>query len=157
MTEIEEWRPVEGYEGLYEVSNLGRVKSIGYGKERILKPVIDKDGYPMVNLYREGKRKTVRVHRLVGITFIPNPDNLPVINHKNEIKTDSRAENLEWTTVKGNTCYGTGLEHMVQTKIEKGLADSDTCGMVEKGLTKKEYDRVYHRLKYMKDKIKKNR
>lgn len=115
----EEWRDIEGYEGLYEVSNLGRVKSLGNGKstnpnnskERILKQAKDVGGYLRVNLCREGKRKNFKVHRLVAQTFIPNPLNLPQVNHRNEDKTDNRASeqytNLEWISNFDNCNHGT--------------------------------------------------
>ena len=113
MKEI--WRNVVNYEGLYMVSNLGYVKSLGNGnarnpnwqKERILKSGKDKDGYLLVALFKDGKRKTLRVHRLVAQAFIPNPDNLSQVNHINEIKKDNRVENLEWCDAKYNANYGT--------------------------------------------------
>ena len=114
MNEI--WKPVVGYEGLYEVSNLGRVKSLsridsrGHKiKERILSIKPDKDGYSRVYLYKNGKRETKKVHRLVAIVFIPNPNNLPVVTHKIddfEHRSDNRVENLEWCTVEYNNNYG---------------------------------------------------
>ena len=124
----EEWRDVVGYEGLYQVSDQGRVKSlerkvpIGYGertvKERILKPKTDRYGYLIVSLYAGGKRKTLRVHRLVCEAFHENPDNKPQVNHINEIKTDNRASNLEWATARENSNFGTRNERMAKTKSE---------------------------------------
>ena len=113
----EEWRDVVGYEGLYQVSDQGRVKSlerkfpIWHGgeriqKERILKPSIDRYGYLKVNLYAGGKRKTSTVHRLVCQAFHENPDNKPEVNHINENKTDNRACNLVWCTRKQNINHG---------------------------------------------------
>ena len=100
------WKDVPGYSGLYQVSNLGRIKSFmnqyGHG-ERIIKGEITKTGYIQVSL----NHKRFKIHRLVATAFIPNPESLPQINHKNEIKTDNRVENLEWCTAKYNSNYGT--------------------------------------------------
>lgn len=112
------WKQVVGYEGLYEVSNYGRVKSLAktipglfgstiYLKEKIRKNQKYPNGYEYVGLSNNGKVKTHLVHRLVALAFIPNPDNLPEVNHKNEQITDNRVENLEWVTHKENANYGT--------------------------------------------------
>ena len=110
----EEWRDVVGYEGLYQVSDQGRVKSLERKdrlgrtvKERILKPCIDRYGYLQVVLYAGGKTKRLRVHRLVCEAFHENPDNKPQVNHLNEDKTDNRACNLEWSTRRENINHGT--------------------------------------------------
>lgn len=100
----EEWKPVKGYEDLYEVSSYGQVKN---SNGRIKKQTINKKGYAMVHLWKNGKEKTCRVHRLVAQAFIPNPNNLPEINHKSEIKTQNNVENLEWCTSEYNHTYGT--------------------------------------------------
>ena len=109
----EEWRDIEGYEGLYQVSNLGRVKSFNYRGHKgcigILKGTPDKDGYLRVVLFKNG-RKDYRVHQLVAKMFIPNPENLQVINHKDENKQNNTAENLEWCTVAYNNSYGDRLK-----------------------------------------------
>lgn len=107
---MEEWRDIEGYNGIYKISNLGRVKSLKHGKERILKPSSDGDGYLEVSLWKEGVRKIFKVHRLVSKAFIPNFNNNPEVNHKNEIKTDNRCDNLEWCTREYNLNYGTRNE-----------------------------------------------
>lgn len=111
----EEWRDIAGYEGLYQVSNLGNVKSLGNGKarnpnwckEHILKNQLTRYGYLKVPLSKNGKVKNYLVHRLVGKVFIPNPDNLPQVNHKDECKTNNCVDNLEWCTPKYNLNYGT--------------------------------------------------
>ena len=106
----EYWKPVVGYEGLYEVSNLGRVKSLKFGKERILKPQKDTSGYLCVTLCKNNNQCQFKVHRLVAEAFIPNPNNLPQINHKDECKTNNIVSNLEWCDRKYNVNYGTRTE-----------------------------------------------
>lgn len=106
MDEI--WKPVNGYEGLYEVSNIGRVRSLKRKstKGRVLKLQSDKDGYKTVNLSRNNISKVLRVHRLVAMAFIENTDSTKnIINHKNEDKGDNRVENLEWCDSLYNTRY----------------------------------------------------
>lgn len=115
MENKEIWRDIEGYEGLYQVSSEGRVKSLKYGKEKILKGSKNSWGYLLVNLHKEGKQKHYYIHRLVAQAFISNPDNLPEVNHKNEIKTDNRVENLEWCTNQYNINYGTHNKRMAKT------------------------------------------
>ena len=105
------WCDVKGYEGLYQVSNWGNVKSLNYkrtGKEKILRPCKDGNGYLYVVLFENGKYKLYKVHRLVLSTFSPieNSHELQV-NHINECKTDNRLENLEWVTCKENCNHGT--------------------------------------------------
>ena len=110
---MEIWKDIAGYEGLYQVSNLGRVKSLGNNKnskEKILKPFFNRDGYLLVNLCKEGKSKQYRVHRLVAQAFILNPEDKPEVNHKDEDKTNNKVENLEWVTSKENCNYGTSTE-----------------------------------------------
>ena len=116
---MEEWRDVKGFEGLYQVSNLGRVRSLNYlhtGKERVLKQCKNNHGYQQVTLYKDGKVKKGKVHRLVAEAFIPNPDGLPCVNHIDECKTNNIVTNLEWCTVKYNTNYGTGIERMAKVQ-----------------------------------------
>jgi hypothetical protein len=101
----EEWKPIEGFRGKYEVSNIGRVKSNNYHREKrekILKPYTDTGGYYMVNLCFKGVRYPSRVHRLVANTFIPNPENKPYIDHVDTNRTNNRIENLKWCTMKEN-------------------------------------------------------
>ena len=113
---IEVWKDIPEYEGLYQVSNMGRVKSIGYGEERILKPGKLKKGYLQVILFKDGKQKHFQVHRLVALAFIQNPLNLPQVNHKNEDKTDNRVSNLEFCTNLYNVNYGTRNERIIKSK-----------------------------------------
>jgi hypothetical protein len=106
--EIEIWKPIEGYPN-YEVSNFGNVKSLNYnrtGREKLLKLINDKDGYKTCLLCKNNTIKMCKVHRLVAEAFIPNPNNLPQVNHKDENKTNNHVNNLEWCTAKYNTNYG---------------------------------------------------
>lgn len=107
---FEEWKPISGYEDLYQVSNWGRVKSLNYNKtkqEQILKQATNKQGYQQICLFKDGKGKTFQVHRLVTNAFIPNPNNLPQVNHIDEVKTNNHISNLEWCTAEYNTNFGT--------------------------------------------------
>ena len=116
----EEWKDIDGYEGYYQVSNFGRVKSLdryvkdtkrncfNFVKGRIMSPSsADKKHYMEVNLSKNNKVTHYLVHRLVAQAFIPNPNNLPQVNHKDENRENNRADNLEWCTAEYNTNYGT--------------------------------------------------
>lgn len=120
----EVWKDIPGYEGYYQVSNMGRVKSFNYRntkKTSILKQSINQDGYLRLTLKKDYKSKGFLVHRLVGFAFIPNPENKETINHKNEIKTDNRVENLEWMTRAENNNYGTHNERVHKKCREKNV------------------------------------
>nr|DAS34350.1 MAG TPA: homing endonuclease [Caudoviricetes sp.] len=106
----EEWIPIEGYEGYYEISNLGRVYSIR--RNMILKNKISPTGYARVSLSVNGVAKHHAVHRLVANAFIKNPDNKPTVNHINENKLDNRVENLEWATNAEQNVHGTRIERV---------------------------------------------
>lgn len=110
----EEWRPVPGYEGLYEVSNLGRVRSHdrwvlrGFGRKalwkgRILKPRLGSKGHLFVTLYNEDNGSHRSVHRLVAEAFLPNPEALPVARHLDDDKENNRLDNLSWGTFRDNS------------------------------------------------------
>ena len=104
MEEI--WKDVAGYEGKYQVSNQGSIKSLNYrrtGKERLLEPILLNTGYLIVNLHNNNTRKIFTVHRLVAQAFIENPTGRPCIDHINTTKTDNRACNLSWVTPKENS------------------------------------------------------
>lgn len=111
--EGEEWRDIKDFEGWYQVSNRGRVKSLKRSNEpydRILRPVKRDDGYTKVTLFGGRKKgKNLLVHRLVAEAFIPNPDNLPIINHKDENRENNQVENLEWCTYRYNTLYSPSI------------------------------------------------
>ena len=109
--QTEQWKPVEGFED-YAVSNFGRVKSLKYGKEKIMKPKKDRGGYLYIGLRKDGKHKFFKVHRLVAEAFIPNPNNLSQVNHKDENKTNNVVSNIEWCSSKYNNNYGTRNERM---------------------------------------------
>lgn len=108
------WKPVKDYPN-YQISNLGRVKSLNYnrsGEEKILKSCTNDYGYYQVSLSRNGKNKTCKIHRLVAEAFIPNPNNLPQVNHKDEDKNNNTPNNLEWCTAKYNSNYGKRITRM---------------------------------------------
>lgn len=133
----EVWRDIIGYEGRYQVSNLGRVKRLRYeyvdtyksGRhrvkpERIVTASVAKMGYYMVDLHLNGRRKRCYVHRLVAQSFVPNPDNLFYVNHKDENMLNNRADNLEWCTAAYNVSYGTNRVRSVETRRKNGTYEN---------------------------------
>lgn len=114
MEEI--WKDIIGYEGHYQVSNLGNVRSIKFNRIKLLTPYkeIKRYGYLSVYLRLPGSKKIKKVHRLVAEAFIPNPDNLPCVNHIDENKENNCVENLEWCTVEYNLNYGTRIEKFMK-------------------------------------------
>lgn len=111
------WKEIPGFEGQYSVSDTGEIFSHRSGKT--LKEKIDRYGYPCVVLTKHGKPYYRTVHRLVALTFIPNPYNKETVNHINEIKTDNRVQNLQWMTVGENVNYGSRNRKMAMTKSRK--------------------------------------
>lgn len=113
---IEEvWKDIEGYEGHYQVSNMGRVRRI---RTRLLKPGKNFGGYSVVTLCVNAERKNVLVHRLVAKAFVPNPRNVDVVNHLDECPDNNCADNLAWVTLKENTNYGTSQKRHSETLKE---------------------------------------
>lgn len=100
-------KDIKGYEGSYAVTSCGKVYS--YINEKFLEPVCESNGYLRVNLYKDGKMKHYYVHRLVAMAYLPNPENLTEVNHKDENKTNNCLQNLEWCDHKYNINYGTGI------------------------------------------------
>ena len=135
----EVWKDIIGFEGLYQVSNMGRVKTLAKvlntwnggrrSKEQIISPIIQKSGYAHVGLWKNQKRKQVRVHRIVAEAFCNNdiPDSKTQVNHINENKLDNRAENLEWVTPKENTNHGTAIKRRVSKKARRAIFQIDKC------------------------------
>ena len=104
--ENEQWRDIEGYDGMYQVSDLGRVRSRYSGEWRVMKPSKNGNGYLFVDLYKDGKSKNFRIHRLVAQAFIPNDDETKtIINHRNSIRDCNRVDNLEWCDYQYNNTY----------------------------------------------------
>lgn len=135
--EQEIWVPITHYEGYYEISSQLNIRSIarskttkaGYYKPeraRTITQRINNKGYLTVTLSKNGHTRTELVHRLYALTFLPNPQNLPILNHKNGIKLNNRLENLEWTTYRENSihAYKTGL---YKSNERRGRLIIDTC------------------------------
>jgi hypothetical protein len=113
---METWKDIEGYIELYQVSNLGRVKNVH--TSRVLKNILTKDGYYVVDLYKHKKGKKFLVHRLVAEAFIPNPNKKRFVDHINTIRTDNNVNNLRWVTCKENNNNIKTLKNL--SKAKKG-------------------------------------
>lgn len=145
MEEIKEiWKSLDFMEYTdYEVSNWGNVKSLNYRrsrKERILKPNKNNDGYLLVGLSNNGKRKLFTIHQLVALAFIPNPFNLPCINHKDENPLNNHVSNLEWCTHKYNSNYGTRNERI--SEAMKGKGNKPIQQYTKEGIFIREWDSI---------------
>ena len=123
------WKPAGGFEGLYAVSNLGRVKSLKRNTTSggIMKTHINR-GYEYVHLCKDGKHYNAKVHRMVASAFVPNPMGKPEVNHIDEDKTNNCADNLEWVTAKENSRHGTKAERVAQ-KTRKKIVQMDLNGV----------------------------
>ena len=110
---MEIWKPIAGTKGFIEVSNKGRVRSLLRGEPRVLKPQVDNKGYHRIRVTVEREKMSYKVHREIAKAFIPNPNNLPQVNHKDGNKDNNRADNLEWCTRSHNVkhSFDTGLKH----------------------------------------------
>lgn len=124
----EDWKDINGYEGLYQISNLGKVKSLKNNK--ILKENLNE--YKQVKLYKNGDGKYYKVHRLVAIAFINNPYKLECVNHKDEDKYNNNVDNLEWCTKKYNCNYGRRNEIMSKNKSKYKIVQKDKDGKIIK-------------------------
>jgi len=155
IQETEIWKPLKEYEGLYEISNMGNIRSLikkGNTKHQIRKTGVDvSTGYINVMLRKNNIPLTKRVHRLVAEAFIPNPDNKPVVNHKDGNKKNSAASNLEWMTYSENTLHS--LKNGLQKKVfgDKNyitkIKDQDVLKIrefINEGKTNKEIAKIYN-------------
>ena len=157
---MEEWKSIPGYEGLYEVSSYGRVKSLEISyirkngimdqkSEMILSPKNNGTGYFTVCLYKNKIHKYYLIHRLVAEAFLPNPDNLPEVNHKDEDKSNNRVDNLEWCDRKYNLNYKGVLKRRSQRMKENGIYERITLKRTKYpeliGLDIKERQKIYQR------------
>lgn len=117
----EEWKPINGFEGLYEISSYGKVKSFKvYPSGKILKPSPDSGGYLRLSLMRAGKNKYVTVHRLVAEAFLPKVDGKTCVNHIDGNKANNRLDNLEWCT------YSENIKHAIKTGLYSGISREAT-------------------------------
>ena len=161
---MEKWKDIEDYEGRYQISNLGRVKSLKrktfrYIRESsiIMKPLKGDGRYFQISLWKNGKDKKMYIHRLVGIYFIPNPDNKPQVNHTDGNRLNNHVKNLEWSTGSENIkhAFDTGLiteEHirnmsLKSSKISRKFSDHDIYqifALYKKGFSKAHIARTYN-------------
>ena len=156
---MEEWRDIPGYEGLYQVSNLGRIRSLIdkkydlnekvvkiINREKMLKQNLTKKGYCNVKLYKNGKGETYKIHRLVAETFIPNPENKPQVNHIDGNKQNNCVSNLEWNTNEEN----------FNNAIKINLVKTKKIRLIDKNNKEYIFDKVLDVFKYIKKTTRRN-
>lgn len=139
---MEIWKSIVGFDGLYEVSNLGNVRSVGHivkskggtrmTNGKLLSPTLGNGYYRVCLKHPNGKKYSKLVHRLVAEAFIPNLDNLPYVNHKDEDKTNNKVENLEYCDALYNTNYGDGKKKSIKSRILSGNVNPDYVGLDNK-------------------------
>lgn len=137
------WKPVVGYEGLYEVSNCGDVRSLRFRNQKLTKDLTQRTnnkGYKMVYLSEKGKTKLVLVHRLVAMAFVDNPQNYPIVNHKDENPLNNNADNLEWCTYSYNRTYSMDIHPERRKELSNKLVKHSPRN--KKGFPHKHYKRV---------------
>lgn len=139
------WKDIEGYEGLYQVSNEGEVKS---KRNKIVKIELTYHGYCRVHLWKNGIGKHHSLHRLVAQAFIPNPNNLPQVNHKDEDKTNNHAENLEWCNATYNSNYGTRNQRVSNTQKGRVFTDEHKRNLSEALKTSERFQKMIHSVEY---------
>ena len=152
---MEIWKDIKGYEGMYQVSNMGRVKSLdrldNKGRKthgKILTVKHDGGGYCQVALSKDGQQVYPKIHRLVALHFIPNAENKPQINHKDENKDNNAADNLEWVTSKENANYGTRNIRCYKDRDYKAIGRNISKAKREKGICRGivQYDRNMNKI-----------
>lgn len=158
---MEVWKDIEGYEGLYRVSNLGNILSLNYkhrGYPKQLTPKINNKGYAWVELRKNKTPKQISVHRLVAMAFLDNPDNLPEVNHKDENPLNNRLDNLEWCSRIHNIRYSLQLHpsRMAKPKPPKSRVNHKWNERVRQMDTEGKIIREYIHLGEVKHALKKN-
>jgi len=156
IQQIEIWKDVVGYDGIYEVSDLGRIKSLsryrGNGNggyimpDKIRRQSLDSDGYLLVSLYIKGVSQKLKAHRITSQAFIPNPENKPEVNHKKGIKTDNRVSELEWNTEPENKKHAleTGLMAKGESHSSAKLTEKEVLEIRASNLSHTKLAEIYN-------------